>query len=79
VAQSVADAGGSLVRAVEGLRREQGRSLVLLDPPDLGPVDGTLAETELLDPERTPDRWHHVRRVFAVRRRPARAGSSAGR
>jgi phosphatidylserine/phosphatidylglycerophosphate/cardiolipin synthase-like enzyme len=69
VAAAVADAGGSLVRAIEGLRRERGRSLVPLDPPDLGPVDRTLAETELLDPERTPDRWRQARRAFAARRR----------
>jgi phosphatidylserine/phosphatidylglycerophosphate/cardiolipin synthase-like enzyme len=70
VAAAVGAAGGSLVRAVEGLRREHGRSLVPVVPPDLGPVDQTLAETELLDPERTPDRWRQARRVFGARRRP---------
>jgi phosphatidylserine/phosphatidylglycerophosphate/cardiolipin synthase-like enzyme len=68
VAAVVAEAGGSLVRAVDGLRREHGRSLVPLDPPELGPVDRTLAETELLDPERTPDRWRQLRSAVVRRR-----------
>jgi phosphatidylserine/phosphatidylglycerophosphate/cardiolipin synthase-like enzyme len=66
---AVAAAGGSLVRAVDGLLRDDGRSLVLVEPADLGPVDQALADTELLDPERTPNRWRQVRRGFAPRRR----------
>ena len=72
VAQAVADAGGSLVRAVEGLRREQGRSLVPLEPPELGPVDSRLADADLLDPERTPNRWRQVRHAFGRPRQPRR-------
>jgi phosphatidylserine/phosphatidylglycerophosphate/cardiolipin synthase-like enzyme len=78
VARCVADAG-SLVQGIERLRRPTGRSLVPFEPPDLGPVDLTLAESELLDPEKTPNRWRRVRRFFGRRqraprrRRPARA------
>jgi phosphatidylserine/phosphatidylglycerophosphate/cardiolipin synthase-like enzyme len=79
VTAAVAAAGGSLVRAVDGLLREQGRSLVPLDPPELGPVEQALAESELLDPERTPDRWRQVRRTFAPRRRRGRPRPRAGR
>jgi phospholipase D1/2 len=71
VATAVAEAG-SLVRAVDGLRRPIGRTLVEFEPPDLGPVDMTLAETELLDPEKTPNRWRRVRRFFGHRRRSPR-------
>jgi phosphatidylserine/phosphatidylglycerophosphate/cardiolipin synthase-like enzyme len=70
---------GSLVRGIERLRRPDGRSLVELEPPDLGPVDGKLADTELLDPEKTPDRWRRVRRFFGHRRRAPRRWVPAGR
>jgi phosphatidylserine/phosphatidylglycerophosphate/cardiolipin synthase-like enzyme len=73
VRQAVADAGGSLVRAVDSLRRDQGRSLVPFVPPSLGPMGQALADTELLDPERTPDRWQRVRSAFSRRRRPRTA------
>jgi hypothetical protein len=36
-------------------------------PPDLDPVERTLAHTELLDAEHTPNRWHRVRRSFRPR------------
>ncbi|WNV75739.1 phospholipase D-like domain-containing protein [Geodermatophilus sp. DSM 44513] len=78
VAAAVEACGGSLLRAVESLRRPVGRSLVPFTPPDLGPVGQVLADTGLLDAERTPDRWERVRRSFRPRlagrgrrRRPA--------
>jgi phosphatidylserine/phosphatidylglycerophosphate/cardiolipin synthase-like enzyme len=74
-AEDVADAvaaTGSLVRAIEQLRTETGRSFVPFEPPDLGPIDLTLAESELLDPEKTPNRWRRVRRFFGHRRRSPR-------
>ncbi|WP_456944912.1 phospholipase D-like domain-containing protein [Geodermatophilus sp. SYSU D00697] len=67
VAEAVAGSGGSLVRAVESLRRPVGRSLVPFRAPDLGPVDRVLADTELLDAERTPNRWRRIRRSFRPR------------
>ena len=69
VAAAVA-ATDSLVRGIERLRRPTGRSLVPFEPPELGPVDRALAETELMDPEKTPNRWRRVERFFARRRRP---------
>jgi len=75
VSAAVADCGGSLLRAVESLRRPRGRSLVPFTPPDLGPVERTLADTELLDAERTPNRWRRVRRSF----RPRLAGRTRRR
>jgi phosphatidylserine/phosphatidylglycerophosphate/cardiolipin synthase-like enzyme len=71
VAAAVAETG-SLVRGIEQLRRPTGRSFVPFEPPDLGPVDLTLADTELLDPEKTPNRWRRVRRFFGHRRRTPR-------
>ncbi|MGY1640276.1 phospholipase D-like domain-containing protein [Geodermatophilus sp. SYSU D00703] len=69
VAEAVAGCDGSLVQAVESLRRPVGRSLVPFRAPDLGPVERVLADTELLDAERTPNRWRRVRRSFRPRRR----------
>ncbi|SFL81035.1 phospholipase D-like domain-containing protein [Geodermatophilus ruber] len=63
---------GSLVRAVESLRRPQGRSLEPFTPPDLGPLGRLLADTELLDAERTPNRWQRIRRSFRPRVRRTR-------
>jgi phosphatidylserine/phosphatidylglycerophosphate/cardiolipin synthase-like enzyme len=68
VTDAIEACGGSLLRAVESLRRPVGRSLVPFTPPDLGPVDQALADTELLDAERTPNRWERVRRSFRPRR-----------
>jgi phospholipase D1/2 len=64
---------GSLVATIERLLRTDGRSFVEFEPPDLGPVDLTLADSELLDPEKTPNRWRRVRRFFGSRRRRPRA------
>ncbi|MGY1633179.1 phospholipase D-like domain-containing protein [Geodermatophilus sp. SYSU D01186] len=72
VAATVAECGGSLLQAVERLRRPQGRSLVPFVPPDLGPVERLLADTELLDAERTPNRWRRVRRSSRPRVRRTR-------
>jgi hypothetical protein len=36
-------------------------------PPDLGPVEQALADTELLDAEQTPNRWQRVRHSFRPR------------
>jgi phosphatidylserine/phosphatidylglycerophosphate/cardiolipin synthase-like enzyme len=68
VTEAIETCGGSLLQAVESLRRPVGRSLVPFTPPDLGPVDQALADTELLDAERTPNRWERVRRSFRPRR-----------
>jgi phosphatidylserine/phosphatidylglycerophosphate/cardiolipin synthase-like enzyme len=69
VAAAIADTG-SLVQGIERLRRPTGRSLVPFEPPELGPVDEAIAESEIMDPERTPNRWRRVERFFARRRRP---------
>jgi phospholipase D1/2 len=69
VAAAIADAG-SLVRGIERLLRPTGRSLQPFEPPELGPADRLLAESELLDPEKTPNRWRRVERFFARRRQP---------
>lgn len=60
---------GSLVRSVESLRRPEGRSLRTFQPPEQNAVERALAATELLDAERTPDRWSRVRRSFKHRPR----------
>jgi phosphatidylserine/phosphatidylglycerophosphate/cardiolipin synthase-like enzyme len=74
VAAAVAGAG-SLLLGVEALRRPVGRSLVEFEPPDLSGVDQALADTELLDAEKTPNRWRRVKRFFGARRRaPRRRG-----
>ena len=67
VADAVEACGGSLLQAVESLRRPLGRSLVPFAPPDLGPVEQALADTELLDAEQTPNRWQRVRHSFRPR------------
>jgi phosphatidylserine/phosphatidylglycerophosphate/cardiolipin synthase-like enzyme len=67
VADAVEACGGSLLQAVESLRRPVGRSLVPFTPPDLGPVEQALADTELLDAEQTPNRWQRVRHSFRPR------------
>lgn len=67
VADAIEACGGSLLQAVETLRRPVGRSLVPFTPPDLGPVEQVLADTELLDAEQTPNRWQRVRRSFRPR------------
>ena len=69
VAAAIADTG-SLVQGIERLRRPTGRSLVPFEPPELGPADRALAESEIADPEKTPNRWRRVERFFARRRRP---------
>jgi phospholipase D1/2 len=70
---------GSLIGGIERLRRSTGRSFAEFEPPDLGPVDLTLADSELLDPEKTPDRWRRVRRFFGHRRRAPRRRPRGGR
>ncbi|GAB3360262.1 phospholipase D-like domain-containing protein [Modestobacter lapidis] len=72
VADAVAAHDGSLVRAVDSLLRPAGRSLRPFQPPEQGVVDRALSATELLDAERTPDRWSRVRRTFLRRSRRRR-------
>lgn len=60
VAAAVAAHGGSLVAAVESLVRPTGRSLQPFEIPEQGTVDTVLADTELLDPEQTPNRTQRV-------------------
>ncbi|RZU31818.1 phospholipase D-like domain-containing protein [Blastococcus saxobsidens] len=69
VVAAIADTG-SLVQGIERLRRPTSRSLVPFEPPELGPADRALAESEVMDPEKTPNRWRRVERFFARRRRP---------
>jgi phospholipase D1/2 len=69
VAGAIEDTG-SLVQGIEALRRPTGRSLVPFEPPELGLVDRALAESEVMDPEKTPNRWRRIERFFARRRRP---------
>ncbi|CCG05401.1 phospholipase D-like domain-containing protein [Blastococcus saxobsidens] len=68
VAAAVEEHDGSLARAVDSLRTPAGRTLRPFEPPAQDVVDRALAATELLDAERTPNRWHRVRRTFAPRR-----------
>ncbi|MDK3255601.1 phospholipase D-like domain-containing protein [Blastococcus capsensis] len=68
VAAAVEASGGSLVRAVDSLRTTTGRSLRPFEPPPQHVVDRVLAATELLDAERTPNRWRRVQRMFTPRR-----------
>lgn len=57
VEQAAKEAGGSLISAIEALRRS-GRSLVPFVAPDFGLLaDSVLRENELLDPERAAGRW----------------------
>lgn len=57
--------GGSLIRAIEALRRP-GRSLVPFEPPKLNAVESSLLEeNQLLDPERPSSRWRGLRRSIA--------------
>ncbi len=72
VAAAVEEHGGSLVRAIDSLMRPTGRSLVVLEPPELDPVERFLAESELLDAEYTPNRWRRVKQAFGGRRRRQR-------
>lgn len=67
VAAAVAAHDGSLVGAVEHLRRDEGRSLQPFQPPRQGLVDTLLADTEMLDPEQTPNRVQRI--VGRVQRR----------
>jgi phospholipase D1/2 len=52
VASAQETEGGSLVRAVEQLRRANGRTLVPLDPPLLNAAEEAIARERILDPER---------------------------
>ena len=78
VAAMVAETG-SLVQTIERLMNPTGRSFVEFEPPDLGPVDLKLADSELLDPEKTPNRWRRVRRFFGQRKRRPRRRPRARR
>ena len=69
VAAAVEEHEGSLIRAVESLRTRSGRTLTPFEPPEQHVVDRALAATELLDAERTPDRWSRVKSSFGRRRR----------
>ena len=69
VARRIADSrNGSLIAAIESLINPE-RSLVPYEPDTPGPVEGLLAENELVDPERPPSVWHRLRRL--VRRKAA--------
>ena len=54
--------GGSLVAAIERLRRNQGRSLVPFEPPALNKGEIALVETGILDPDRPEEMAEVLRR-----------------
>lgn len=66
-AQDLADAerqgGGSLVAAIERLRKPSGRTLLPLDPPDLAPAERVISRERILDPERPASAARRVRSV----------------
>lgn len=59
---------GSLIAAVEALRREGGRTLIPLDGPSHEVVP-PLSEGELLDPEQPEPVWRAVLHALADKRR----------
>jgi len=68
---------GSLIRAIEQLRRPEGRSLRLLQTDDLDEFDAALIETRVLDPERPGQgerRLIHLAKQQINRLTPAKAG-----
>lgn len=62
VAAAQEQAGGSLIGAIEALRRPAGRTLMELDPPPLNAVEKEIAESRVLDPERPVRPWRALRR-----------------
>lgn len=64
VAEAIRAAGGSLIGAIENLRGE-GRTLAPFQPPETDAFGDTLAENELLDPERATQRFGRIRRWIA--------------
>ncbi len=64
VAGAQRDEGGSLVRAVERLRTETGRTLQTLDPPPLNAAERAVAEQHLLDPERPVRPAQHLGKLM---------------
>jgi phospholipase D1/2 len=69
-------AGGSLVQAVETLRRPEGRSLRLVHPQKLTDFEEAIAQKRLLDPERPQPPVPHLRRVLDEIQRLRRRGST---
>lgn len=63
VEAAIGEAGGSLIAAVERLRRPAGRTLRPFLAPELGETQRALAESQLLDPER-PRRFFRSARRF---------------
>ena len=57
-------AGGSLLRAIEQLRRNGGRTLLPLNPGRLSRTEKTVAETHLLDPERPEPITGKIMKLF---------------
>ncbi|MFC4175504.1 phospholipase D-like domain-containing protein [Microvirga sp. GCM10011540] len=55
LAATLATEHGSLIRAIERLRRDDGRSLIPFEPPELTEAEVAMAESRLLDPDR-PER-----------------------
>lgn len=66
VSTTVALNGGSLIKAIETLRRPSGRTLTELAMPELG-ESRPLLENELLDPERAESSWIALRHFIASR------------
>ncbi len=73
VEQALETTGGSLVRAVEALRRPDGRTLVPFVAPELTSVEAAVAESGLLDPDRAEALAPHSPRG----RLPSRTGLAA--
>lgn len=76
-AEAEEERGGSLIAAVEALRKPEGRSLVPLNPAPITESERLMVEERLLDPERP----RSVRTQLAKLGRAGRAvfGGSAGR
>ncbi|HEY0521809.1 MAG TPA: phospholipase D-like domain-containing protein [Stellaceae bacterium] len=60
VAAALDATAGSLIGAIERLRRPEGRTLVPFVVPHVDDAEDYLAEHELLDPERPESLWHRL-------------------
>ena len=63
---TLAEANGSLIGAIEGLRRPQGRSLRPFEPPAVAATAHAMAGTGLLDPDRPESLAVAFRRARAI-------------
>lgn len=66
LAEMLAHQGGSLIGAIESLRREHGRSLVPFEPPPFSEVELALAEARVLDPDSPEEMASNLRQGIAL-------------